>query len=343
MSSKLIIGLDVSNLTLDYCEQPAKTLPWSAVRQLPVRRIENSAEAIITLGRTYSPGNCMFILEPTGSYSDKVLEILSALDHHVYLVGTRMFNSYCQFLGIGNKNDQQAARTLAHIGSVAELPRYEVPSKVIKVRKKLFSALEGLEKDQQRFKNRIHAEEQYLQSNELIMACFRECLELVEQKIRLIEKQLNELKDEEFKRLSRLAQTVVGIGQVNAELIVTLTNGFKNFESPKQAVKFCGFAPRSHKSGSSVNIKKRASKQANTNLRRALFMAALSAIRFNSACKELYTRLRARGKGHFHAMNAVMAKLVRQLFAVIKYNREFDNQYLVKTTNEHNMTTSLAK
>ena len=46
-------------------------------------------------------------------------------------------------------------------------------------------------------------------------------------------------------------------------------------------------------------------------------MAARSAIRYNHACKELYERLRAKGKPYKKAIVAVMNKLVKQVFGVV--------------------------
>lgn len=59
-------------------------------------------------------------------------------------------------------------------------------------------------------------------------------------------------------------------------------------------------------------------------------MAALTAINANAACKELYQRLRDRGKGYYKAMVAVMAKLVKQAFGLLKSAKEYDDEYYLK-------------
>ncbi|MEL7251515.1 MAG: hypothetical protein AAFO03_24030 [Bacteroidota bacterium] len=55
-----------------------------------------------------------------------------------------------------------------------------------------------------------------------------------------------------------------------------------------------------------------------SKLRGLLYMGARSAKRFNPACRDLYERLRRKGKCHKVAMVAVCNKMVRQLFAVVK-------------------------
>ena len=65
----------------------------------------------------------------------------------------------------------------------------------------------------------------------------------------------------------------------------------------------------------------------NARLRTALYMAALSARRFNPLLKALYTRLREAGKPAKVAQCAVARKLVRIAWAVVIKEQDFDPQY----------------
>jgi len=56
-------------------------------------------------------------------------------------------------------------------------------------------------------------------------------------------------------------------------------------------------------------------------------MAALSASKHNKACAEQYMRLIAKGKSKRVALIAVANKPLRQIFAVIKNNRNYDENY----------------
>jgi len=62
-------------------------------------------------------------------------------------------------------------------------------------------------------------------------------------------------------------------------------------------------------------------------VRRLLYMATWSAIRYNKACKKKYEELLANGKPSMVALVAVMNKLVRQAFGVIQSGQKFDNDY----------------
>ncbi|MEZ5038520.1 MAG: hypothetical protein R2828_01450 [Saprospiraceae bacterium] len=79
-----------------------------------------------------------------------------------------------------------------------------------------------------------------------------------------------------------------------------------------------------------ISIKWGSYSSLNPPIRAMLYMGARSAKRFNQPCKELYERLKSRGKGHKVAMVAVCNKLVRQLFAVVKSDIPFDKDYHLK-------------
>ena len=53
-------------------------------------------------------------------------------------------------------------------------------------------------------------------------------------------------------------------------------------------------------------------------VRTTLYLAAMNAVRYNSVCNELYTRLRAKGKPFNVAIVAAINKLIKQFFAVVK-------------------------
>jgi hypothetical protein len=56
-------------------------------------------------------------------------------------------------------------------------------------------------------------------------------------------------------------------------------------------------------------------------------MVALSAIRFNKYCRELYKRLVSKGKAKKLALVAVAHKLLRQAYGVLKNIRPFDENF----------------
>ena len=91
--------------------------------------------------------------------------------------------------------------------------------------------------------------------------------------------------------------------------------------------KFFGVCPTDKQSGSSLKGRGSISKSGVSYVRSILYVAAHSAKRYNNACKDIYQRLRAKGKSHKVAIIAVVHKLVIQLVAVVKNNTIFDNNF----------------
>ena len=67
-------------------------------------------------------------------------------------------------------------------------------------------------------------------------------------------------------------------------------------------------------------------------VRKCLYMAARSAKKYNTTCKELYDRLRGKGKAHKVAMIAVVNKLLKQAFALVETGTLYEKDYQPKTT-----------
>src|SRR4029077_4070745 len=63
-----------------------------------------------------------------------------------------------------------------------------------------------------------------------------------------------------------------------------------------EVVAYAGLNPRRHQSGTCIDRATRISKIGNAVLRAALYMPALSAMRYNSAIVALVTRLKSRGR-----------------------------------------------
>jgi transposase len=82
-------------------------------------------------------------------------------------------------------------------------------------------------------------------------------------------------------------------------------------KSIKDAASFIGISPSPYESAACVRKSGSIKKMGNPYARKILYMAALSAIRFNKYCKELYERLVSKGKAKKLALVAVAYKLLR--------------------------------
>lgn len=327
METNLIIGIDVSKDDLDFAEK-SSLLPVNTFSS--EGKLENKIPAIIKFLSRYNVATVRIVLEPTGTYSDKLQSVLTQMGFQYHYVNPKQSHHYALSKGIINKNDVQAARMLAEMGQVLDLPIYQPPTRDNQVRKQLMKAIVNLQKEQRRYANKLHALAQLAEPTKILETTFKNMIVALTKELEILEQQLSGLKDTEFNEKKKLALTVCGIGEKTANWLLTLTNGFNYFENAKQVIKFLGLAPGSHRSGSSVNKKSGINKSCHGKIRGSLFMAAKSAIRFNPSCKALYERLRNKGKNYYQAIVAVMCKLVKQTFAVVKSGKKYDKKYHLK-------------
>ena len=332
MDYKLIVGTDVSKDELDYCLVDSE-MSLTEIQALEVSQVSNDVSSLAAWLSDYRGLSVHFVLEPTGSYSDKLMQLLSEYELPFSLVNPHHSHHFSELLGVTSKNDRQAARTLAYMGRRLELGLATAPSKAIEGRKRILSAIYSLDKEIRRISNQLHALAQYKDPTEVVISAYEEILTLIQEKKKGLETELKTLKDAEFDRLKKLAKSVKGVGEKTANWLLTITDGLKGFDHEKQLIKFIGLAPRSHRSGSSVRYRGGITKYGSAQTRACLYMGSISAIKHNKACKEQYERLRKRGKSHYSAMVAVMAKLLKQVFAVVKSEIPFDNDYYLRYKN----------
>jgi len=147
-----------------------------------------------------------------------------------------------------------------------------------------------------------------------------------------IEQAIKEVVDnnEELKSKSELAQSVKGVGLVICWYIIAFTNGFEYLKSGKSLACYCGVVPFERTSGTSVRSKARVSHIANKKLKSLMHMGAMSAIKYDTELKEYYERKVKDGKNKMSVLNAVKNKLLLRIAAVLRENREYEENHVYK-------------
>lgn len=134
-------------------------------------------------------------------------------------------------------------------------------------------------------------------------------------------------KDENIRRKVNLASSVKGVGKQTAVALFVYTRGFSVFENAKQLACYCGVVPFNKQSGTSVRYKPGVSPFANKKLKKLLHLCALAALRFDAGLKSYYERKIAEGKNKMSIINAIRNKLVLRIFAAIRDNRNYVDNY----------------
>jgi transposase len=136
--------------------------------------------------------------------------------------------------------------------------------------------------------------------------------------------------------------TIPGIGDITAAILTAFIRDIDRFDTPSQLVAYFGAMPIEVSSGvdraGKPRIAKRyiMSRRGNDLVRRYLWMAALSAVRYNPAVRALYARVVAKNPDQKAiAIGHGMRKLLHLVFAIWKTKKPFDKTHYPWDTPAH--------
>lgn len=144
--------------------------------------------------------------------------------------------------------------------------------------------------------------------------------------LKAIEKCISEAigKEEDIKGNYELATSVKGVGMILAAQLIVYTHNFKRINKARQLACYCGVAPFSYESGTSIRAGNHVSKFANNTLKSTLHLASISSIQHNPDMKEYFYRKVAEGKPKMVVLNAVRNKLLRHVLATVKSGEKYE-------------------
>ena len=131
--------------------------------------------------------------------------------------------------------------------------------------------------------------------------------------------------DPVLRRKRDLLLSISGVGETLAGVVLAELPGPDVLRSSAEVVAYAGLNPPLHQSGTSIDRMTRISKIGNAVLRAALYMPAMSAMRYNPAIAALVARLKSRGRlKPKQIVVAAMRKLLVLCFGVLKTGKPFD-------------------
>jgi transposase len=302
----MVIGIDCSKATLDVGKSEdgkAKSLGSFLNNQTGFMKIYELAKS-----------SRLVVMEASGPYYMPLAYFLKERGISVSVVNPLVIKRYCQMKLVRAKTDKKDAMMIALYGESEKPQLWEPASDLILMAQQLETYLEGLKKRRTMVSNQLHSFRHTGILNKQLEKELEEEIADYDEKITKKEKEIKDLLDKENRELVQNLQSIPGIGPRTASLFIITTNGFRDFDNYKQVISYYGVAPRIFESGTSVKGRGRICKLGMSQIRKILYMAAWSAIRCNKACRELYGRLRQKGKAYKVAMIAVVNKLIKQAF-----------------------------
>ena len=315
------IGIDVSKQKLD-CSLIRSNLPNKPLH----KTVANTPEGVTSLlAWAANKAHCEIsefhvILEATGPYHEIAAESLFEAKCKVSVVNPALTRNFAKSLGYKTKTDKVDAHVLARYGLErhAELQIWTPPAPQYRQLRILQLRKHALEADLQREHNRLE-KLQASRPESFVVESLERMIQHLESELALLEQAI-ETHVQAHPKLEhdrKLLQTIQGIGHVMSTLLLPVLQPGR-FDKAPQVAAYLGVIPVEHQSGTSVNGRPHLSKAGDATIRAKLYMAAITAVRYNPDVKALYERLLAKGKSKMAALGAAMRKLVHICFGVLK-------------------------
>lgn len=259
---------------------------------------------------------CLIVMEATGGLEKRLCVALADAGLPVVVVNPRQVRDFAKAMGILAKTDPLDAFVIGRFAQAIQPRQHPQPS------------------PQQRELNELVARRRQLlgmrtaELNRQQQASLPKVKKSIQKLIAVLDRQIHGLEqqisdqinaDDSWKLNLQIIDSVPGMGEVSAQVLLAEMPELGRLNR-QQVASLAGLAPFNHDSGKLRGT--RSIWGGRAEVRSCLYMATLSAIRFNPVIRCFYDRLLAAGKKKMVAFVAAMRKLLTIINTMIR-NQEF--------------------
>jgi transposase len=307
-SELIFVGIDVAKATLELAlDDSAKTQTLG--------NDDAGVQALIAQLEALTPRVALVLLEATGGLERPAAMALCAKGFAVIVVNPRQAHDFAKALGHLSKTDSIDARALSHFARTlhASERRERLLYKLPTLEQELLLAM--VTRRSQLVGMRV------AESNRLANAHASQ-RKSIQIHLKVLDRQIGQIDDDaqrhlldHFKDKLALLKGLKGVGAGTQAMLMAALPELGSL-TQREIAKLVGVAPLNCDSGKFKG--KRTTWGGRANVRGALYMAALSASRFDPTIKAFYQRLVLAGKPKKVVLIACMHKLLTIINAVIK-------------------------
>jgi len=289
----------------------------------PVRQIANQHAAVLAFLKNLPVGSRIGV-ESTGSYHELFAEAAHQLGFLVFLLNPKDTRHYAKAVGLRGKTDrvdaELIARMIAHEHTklhpwVPPTPQQREMDRLIKRRATLVALREAAAMS-------LHELDGFAADLKALRTRFNQLIARIDLRV----KALVEADPERKQNFARLC-TITGVGPViGTALVNTLER--RPMKSADAFVAFTGLDPRPDDSGQHRG-KRRLSKRGPAELRRLLYMAAMSAIN-TKPWRPLYEHYRTKGLSSTATLVILARRIARTAWSIYTHKTQFYPERLTR-------------
>ena len=312
MSDSVFVGIDVSSQTLEVASS-AQPQTWQASND--AAGIEQLADQLTTLAPA------LVVLEATGGYEFEAACALQARGLAVAVVNPRMARDFARAMGALAKTDALDARMLASFARL--LHQHPQRERFVKpLADAELQRLQALVVRRRQLVQMMTSERQRMRiSHVAARPSIQRVIEFLKTELADSDAEVAAHVQHHHANLAAALSSVPGIGAASVAVLLAELPELGRLDRRRVAA-LVGVAPLNRDSGQMRG--QRSIAGGRPDVRRTLYMATLSAVRFNPLIKACYDRLLAAGKRKKVALVACMRKLLTILNAIAKHGSSWN-------------------
>lgn len=314
---QIFIGIDVSKATLDLAFRGQTKTHQFANTDAGV------AQLIASLGEHKGAVACV-LLEATGGLQQRAVTALCLAGYAVIVSNPRQAHDFTKSLGLLSKTDASDARALAQYAHMLwhSDKREKLLTRLATVEEDALKAL--VARRSQLVGMRVAESNRLAMAHRLQKKSIELMLKAIDAQIKAIEKDIAGNLNQHFKARLDLLKGMKGVGVTTQATLMACLPELGELTG-KEIGKLVGVAPLNCDSGKMRG--KRVTYGGRSEVRWTLYMATLSAVRYDPLLKAFKEKLLAAGKPPKVALVACMHKLLTILNAVIKSGKPWQPGY----------------
>lgn len=276
------------------------------------------------------PGNVLVVVENSGRLCERLVFVLHAEGFFVWLCTP---NALAQgTLGMNRlKDDPHDARQLALLARTyrEQAVQWAPDDPKVERLRRMRSRRRQLVRDRTRIMNQTASEKAGHAADALVLRQLAQQKALLDNLLADIEKEIEGLVASipGYARKGKVLASIPSIGKVMATQALILTEGFTKITSPEAFAAFVSTAPYARASGASGRKSRKVSKKGDRRTKAILCCGVVSsATRPKGFWREDYLRLIEEGRHHNDAINVIINKVIRLMFALVMKDETFDKK-----------------
>lgn len=325
MATQYFIGIDIASesFVATVVQAPDKVV-------LAAREFDNHPDGVEAFAswlqkHNIGPELSVVCMEATGVYGETVAYLLSAQGW--WLAVQPPLEVKRAFHPVGHKNDAIDSRQIAEYAARYQdrLRQFTPQTKLLEQIKVLLNLREQYVKQRTAHKNGLQALKRKFVRTPLAEQMHQESILQLDKNIRTLQNEIEALlkQDSDLHLKASLLISIPGVGYLLAAQILLSMASLDDPLNPRVLAAHIGICPYEKRSGKSVHKKATTRKYGPSQLRKLLYLGAMSLRSHHQEIGHYFMRLQAAGKPKQLILNNISNKLVKIMCAVLRQQQPY--------------------